>query len=39
MLVGGRQLTQLMIEYNLGVTVQDTFSIKRLDVDYFDPDA
>ncbi|HIS83997.1 MAG TPA: restriction endonuclease [Candidatus Faecivicinus avistercoris] len=38
-LVGGRQLTQLMIEYNLGVTVQDTFSIKHLDVDSFDPDA
>lgn len=38
-LVDGRQLTQLMIEYNLGVTVQDTFSIKRLDVDSFDPDA
>ena len=39
MLAGGRQRLQRMIEYNLGVTVQDRFSIKRLDVDYFDPDA
>ena len=39
MLAGGRQLTQLMTEYDPGLTVQDTFSIKRLDVDSFDPDA
>ena len=39
MLAGGRQRLRRMTEYNPSVTMQDTFSIKRLDVDYFDPDA
>ena len=34
-LIDGEQLTQLMIDYNLGVTVQQTYEIKRMDNDYF----
>ena len=34
-LVDGRKLTELMIEYNLGVSVQKIYSIKRIDSDYF----
>lgn len=35
-LVDGRQLTRLMIEYGIGVSVQSTYSIKKIDSDYFD---
>ena len=31
-LVDGRKLTELMIEYNLGVSVQKIYSIKRIDL-------
>lgn len=34
-LIDGEQLTQLMIDYNLGVTVQQTYELKRIDNDYF----
>lgn len=34
-LIDGEQLAQLMIDYNLGVTVQQTYKIKRMDNDYF----
>ncbi len=34
-LVDGQRLTELMIEYGLGVSVQSTYSIKRIDSDYF----
>lgn len=34
-LIDGEQLTQLMIDYNLGVTVQQIYEIKRMDNDYF----
>lgn len=34
-LIDGEQLTQLMIDYNLGVTVQQTYELKRMDNDYF----
>ncbi len=34
-LVDGRHLAELMIEYNLGVTTQKTYLIKRVDTDYF----
>lgn len=34
-LIDGEQLTQLMIDYNLGVTAQQTYEIKRMDNDYF----
>lgn len=35
-LVDGRQLTKLMIEYGIGVSVQSTYTIKKIDSDYFD---
>ena len=35
-LVDGSMLTKLMIEYNLGVSVENTYEIKRIDMDYFD---
>lgn len=34
-LVDGKMLTDLMIKYNLGVSVVKTYEIKQLDVDYF----
>ena len=34
-LIDGVQLAQHMIDYNLGVTVQQTYEIKKLDNDYF----
>ena len=34
-LVDGEKLTELMIEYNLGVSAQKTYQIKRIDSDYF----
>ena len=34
-LVDGRRLTGLMIEYNLGVSVQKSYQLKRIDNDYF----
>lgn len=36
MLIDDIQLAQLMIDYNLGVSVQRTYEIKRLDNDYFE---
>ncbi len=35
-LVDGRQLTKLMIEYGIGVSIQSTYTIKKIDSDYFD---
>lgn len=35
-LIDGEQLAQLMIEYNLGVSPQKVYEIKRLDSDYFE---
>ena len=37
-LVDGRQLAELMIEYGLGVTTVNTFKIQRIDTDYFSND-
>lgn len=34
-LVDGKQLTSLMIEYGLGVSVQKIYKVKRIDSDYF----
>ena len=34
-LINGKQLTELMLEYNLGVSTKETFAIKALDTDYF----
>lgn len=35
-LIDGVQLAQLMIDYNLGVSTQRSYEIKRLDNDYFE---
>lgn len=35
-LIDGQRLAQLMIEYNVGVTVKDVYEVKRIDSDYFD---
>ena len=35
-LINGKMLTDLMIKYNLGVSVVQTYEIKQLDLDYFD---
>jgi restriction system protein len=34
-LIDGEELAQLMIDYNLGVALQQTFELKRIDNDYF----
>lgn len=34
-LIDGEQLAQLMIDFDLGVTKQQTYDIKRMDSDYF----
>ncbi len=34
-LIDGIELANLMIRYNLGVSVQQTYQLKRLDTDYF----
>lgn len=35
-LIDGEQLAQLMIDYNLGVTTQITYEVKKMDNDFFD---
>jgi len=35
-LIDGIQLSQLMIDYNVGVTLQQVYEIKRIDNDYFE---
>ena len=35
-LVDGQQLAELMVEYNLGVSIKETYQVKTLDSDYFD---
>jgi restriction system protein len=37
-LIDGQQLAEMMIKYNLGVTVKDTYQIKNIDTDYFNED-
>ena len=34
-LVDGKTLAEIMIEHNLGVCVESTYHIKRIDTDYF----
>lgn len=34
-LIDGKMLGELMIDYNVGVTVQERYEIKRIDSDYF----
>ena len=35
-LIDGEKLSELMIDYNLGVSVQNTYEIKKIDSDYFE---
>jgi restriction system protein len=37
-LISVQQLAEMMIKYNLGVTVKDTYQIKNIDTDYFNED-
>lgn len=37
-LIDGRELAQLMIEHNLGVTVKEVYEVKKIDSDYFSED-
>jgi restriction system protein len=37
-LVDGKQLAELMIDHEVGVTVSRTYTVKRVDIDYFDGD-
>ena len=34
-LIDGEQVAQLMIDYNLGCTTQQTYELKKIDSDYF----
>ena len=38
-LIDGNQLAQLMIEHDVGVSVEKTYEIKRVDSDYFAENA
>ena len=38
-LIDGNQLAQLMIDHNVGVSIEKTYEIKRVDSDYFAEDA
>jgi restriction system protein len=35
-LIDGKELTELMIEYNIGVASKKMYEVKRLDTDYFE---
>ena len=35
-LINGDELTELMIKFNVGVSIKDTYEIKELDMDYFE---
>ena len=37
-LIDGETFAQYMIDYNLGVSVQNTYEIKKVDSDYFEED-
>jgi restriction system protein len=37
-LIDGEKLSQYMIDYNLGVSVQSVYEIKKIDSDYFEED-
>jgi restriction system protein len=38
-LIDGRQLAQLMIDYGIGVETDHTYVIKKLDLDYFEEEG
>ena len=35
-LIDGKRLTQLMIDHNIGVSTTETYTVKKIDLDYFD---
>ena len=35
-LIDGKALAELMIDYNIGVSIEETYEIRRLDSDYFE---
>ena len=35
-LIDGEQLAQLMIEHNVGVAVEETYIVKKIDLDFFE---
>lgn len=37
-LINGKRLTELMIEFNLGVSIERSYEVKKIDLDYFDGD-
>ncbi|MDX9757894.1 MAG: restriction endonuclease [Bacteroidota bacterium] len=37
-LIDGKRLTELMIDFNVGVTTRHTYHVKRIDTDYFSED-
>ena len=37
-LIGGPELAELMIDHGVGVATEDTFELKRIDLDYFAED-
>lgn len=38
-LIDGKELCKLMIEYGVGVSVRTVYEVKRVDSDYFNPEA
>ena len=34
-LIGGEELAQYLIDFDIGVTVQEVYTVKRMDLDYF----
>ena len=38
-LIDGEQLSQLMIDHDIGVSTAATYQVKRIDSDYFDQDV
>jgi restriction system protein len=34
-LIGGEELAQLMIDHNIGVTEVTSYTLKKVDLDYF----
>ena len=38
-LIDGKRLAELMIRYNIGVTVVESYQIKRVSADYFTPES
>lgn len=35
-LIGGYKLAEYMIDFNVGITIQEVYEVKRIDNDYFE---